>query len=531
MTWDPLVSRAARRRFLHAAGTVGLGLLAGCSGRGEPETTTDPTDAAAGTTGTPPSTRSPTPAEYDRVVDVVEAGADPEGGESVTPVLADAAADDTLLQFPPGTYLFGSTWQFEGYSNLGIVGDRAALVPGENLQYWLVAQNVRDFVLDGFTLDHRGEGVGPQVQVHAVGGASFVRDLAVRGFHDSDHIPLIPNVEAEDATLAVQRLRIPDGTQGVPAVFVGPRSVGELTLEECYLEDCAQGIYASAHSGPFYVRGGTYVNNNKAAVRVGAGSHGAHIQGVHVRIDGPDVDRWTNRTNLRGLWLREGMDTFVEGCDIELLDLSGAGGDGAIYLDDTMGSATIRNTNVRMDADTYAVRAQQPSGDAGSLQGDQGLPDSYDLTCENLRITGRATVLEAIRVLGRDGSTFRNVAVEQAAGERRGLVVGGNATCTVEGGSWVTGHYPFVVEADRDRLAEGACPVRLEGVGTVEAVNLDDAGTELATFDGNGYCVDGVGGIEDADEVVVAVAGVRDDSLYGRRMSTDAFERAYENWI
>lgn len=513
-------------------GAVGLGLLSGCSGRGEPE------DATTGVTGTdasavaaPTDTRTGTPEEYDRVVDVVEAGADPDGGEPVTSVLDELAADDTLVSFPPGTYLFDSLWKFEGYSNFGVVGDRATLVPGEGLQYWLVGQDLTDFTLAGFTLDHRGEGVGPQVQVHAIGGENVVRDLTIRGFHDSDHIPVIPNVESEDASMLVERLRIPDGTQGVPAVFVGPRSLGKLTFADCYLEGCAQGIYGSPHSGPLYAIGGTYVNNNKAAIRVGAGSHGAHIHGVHVRIDGPDADRWTNRTNLRGLWLREGTDTFVTGCDIEILDTSGVGGDGAIYLDDTMGPATIRNTRIRVDVDTYAIRAQQPSGDAESLQGDQGLPDAYDLTCENVRITGSAANRDAIRVMGRDNSTLRNVVVDQPSGERRGLVVGGDATgCTVEGGSLSTGHYPVVVEGDRDRLTGESCPVRLAGVEAVEATNLDDDGTRLAAIDGNTYCVNGVGEL-DADEIVIAVAGERDGTLYGRRMTTEAYEQAYENWI
>ena len=535
MTEKPLESLRSRRRLLQGIGTVGLGLLSGCSDR-VGSTTPGATNTGTKTPGRPPdstATETPakTPEEYDRVVDMVEAGADPKGAESVTPILEEVADDDTLLSFPPGTYLFGSLWRFRGYSNLGIVGDRATLVPTEDLQHWLIAQDVADFTLAGFTLDHRGEGVGPQVQVHATGGRSVVHDLTIRGFHDSDIIPVIPNVESEDAALLVERLRIPDGTQGVPAVFVDPRSVGKLSFVDCYLEGCAQGIYASPHSGPFYALGGTYVNNNKGAIRVGAGTHGAHIDGVHVRIDEPDVDRWTNRKNLRGLWLREGANTFVTGCDIELLDLSGIGSDGAIYLDDTMGPATIRNTRIRVDADTYAVRAQQPSDNADSLQGDQPLPDEYGLTCENLEITGRAAGLDAIRVMGRDNSTLRNVVVDQPRGDRRGLVVGGNATgCTVEGGSLVTGHYPVVVEGRREQFTGESCPVRLEAVERIEAANLDDAGTKLAALDGNAYCVHGVGTLDTA-EIVVAVSGVRNKTLYGKRMTTAAYERAYENWI
>lgn len=532
MTEDPLEPLRSRRRYLRSAGVVGLGLLPGCSS--VPDTETRTTAATSTPTGTPSTTREPTrtatPERYERVVNVVEAGADPEGGQSVTPVLEEVADDDTLVHFPPGTYLFESVWRFDGYSNLGVVGDRATLVPGEDLRYWLIALDVSDFTLAGFTLDHRGEGVGPQVQVHTTAGHSVVRDLTVRGFHDSDYITFTPYVEDEDASMLVERLRVPDGTKGVPAVYLGPESVGKITFADCYLEHCAQGIYGSAHSGPFNVLGGVYANNNKAAIRVGAGDHGAHIRGVHVRVDDPLSNTWTNGMNIRGIWMREGDGTFVTDCDFEMMNLEGILSDGAIVLGDLMGRATIRNTRIRMDASAYAVRAQHPSSRTEKLQGNQGLPDEHHLTCENLRIVGGASDLEAIRVMGRDDSTFRNISVTQPNGRRRGLVIGSNSkNCTVEGGTWVTGHYPLVVEANRQALMEGACPVRLEDVTRLDAVNLDDAGERIAMAKDGSYCIDGVAGLEDATDVVIAVLGVRDGVLFGRRMSTSAFRRRYGN--
>lgn len=448
----------------------------------------------------------------------------------MVPILEEVADDDTLVHFPPGTYLFESPWRLDGFSNLGVVGDRATLLPGEDLRYWLIALDVADFTLAGFTFDHRERGVGPQVQVHATGGRSVVRDLTVRGFHDSDLITFTPYVEDENASMLVERLRIPDGTEGVPAVYLGPESVGKITFADCYLEHCAQGIYGSAHSGPFNVLGGVYANNNKAAIRVGAGDHGAYIRGVHIRIDDPLSDTWTNGINVRGIWMREGMNTFITDCDLELLDLDGALSDGAIVVGDLMGPTTIRNTRIRTDATAYAVRAQHPSSRTEKLQGDQGLPDEHHLTCENLRIVGGATDLEAIRVMGRDDSTFRNVTVTQPKGRRRGLVIGSNAkNCTVEGGTWVTGHYPLVVEGDRQALMDGACPVRLEDVTKLEAANIDDAGEKIALGDAGSYCIDGVAGIENASGVVIAVVAVRDGVVFGRRMSTSAFRGTYGN--
>ena len=504
-----------------------MGLLAGCSNRDEPETTTDdiPTPTA-----TPPTPKQPsqttTTDRYDHVVDIVGAGADPNGNQSVTNVLQSVADDDTLLYFPPGTYYFGSTWRFEGFSNLGIVGDQATLVPAATLHYWLIAFDVEDFRVGGFTLDHRGDAVGPQVQIHATGGRSVVHDLTIRGFHDAKRIPLIPNVESADSSILVERLRVPDGTEGVAAVYLGPRSLGEIAFSDCHLEGCAQGIYASAHSGPFFVRGGTYLDNNKAAIRVGAGTHGAHIEGVHIRVADPKPNRWTSPQNIRGLWLREGMNTLITDCTIEILDLNGVVSDGAIFLGNAMGTTTIRDTTIRVDDRAYGIRAQYPDANPATLQGDQGLPEDYHITCENTRIVGSADTLEAIRVSGREGSVFRNVTVDQPSGNRRGLVLTANASdTTVEGGSWVTGHYPIVVEADRATLADKGCPIRLEDVERLEATNISDDGYQLVAGAGGDFCVDGAAEVENAKNIVIAVVAQRDGVLFGKRMASNTYQR------
>lgn len=529
---NPPGPSTSRRRLLSALGATGLSALSGCSSwdSPEPDTSTPETTRSPDGETTREPTATTTPEQYDNVVDIVEAGGDPDGNEPIEPVLKRVIDDDTLVRFPPGTYLVGSIWEFGDVSNAAVVGDRATLIPGEGLKYWLLGTKLEDFTLAGFTLDHRGANVGPQVQLHATRGKSVVRDLTVRGFHDSEKIVLIPNVETEDASLLIERLRIPDGTKGVPAVFMGPRSVGKISFVDCYLEHCAQGIYGSAHSGPFHVVGGTYANNNKCAIRTGGGSSGAHIRGVHVRIDNPIPDRWTNRKNLRGIWLREGYHSVVEDCTIEMVDLKGAGSDGAIHIDDLMGRATIRNTKIRTDQNVRALRAQAPSKRVEAIQGNQGLPEERQVVCENLQVTGDANRDETIRVMGRNGSAFRNLTIDQPNGSRRGLVIGSNATdISIEGGSWVTGHYPLVVEADRQAVTDGTCPVRIENVVRFEATNLTDGGVQLANGNGGSYCVDGVAEFRGNTNVAIAVAAVKNGAIFGKRMSTDMFRRAYEN--
>ena len=49
---------------------------------------------------------------YRTVIDVVEAGADNEGNESITPTLREHRGNDTLLKFPEGRYYMDSQFRY-----------------------------------------------------------------------------------------------------------------------------------------------------------------------------------------------------------------------------------------------------------------------------------------------------------------------------------------------------------------------------------------------------------------------------------
>jgi hypothetical protein len=58
---------------------------------------------------------------YDHIVDVVEAGADDTGTESITPVLEELRADDTASVFPEGRYYMENQLRYTGFDNVGFL--------------------------------------------------------------------------------------------------------------------------------------------------------------------------------------------------------------------------------------------------------------------------------------------------------------------------------------------------------------------------------------------------------------------------
>jgi hypothetical protein len=528
------------------------GALAGCSlfrdeepsTEGRDPATASPDDGsvgagAGGEAGDAASPRTtPYADQYRTVVDVVEAGADPTGREAVDDVLQEALGDDTLLYFPQGRYLVGETVRFEGLSNVGFVGERATLVPPDTgLGYWLVGLDVDGFRFERFTLDHTAAGVGPQFQLHLTGGRGDIRDVTVRGFHDSEYIGFVTYVESRDATLVYDRVRLPDGSSDVPAVYVGKPSVGRLVFRNCYIEHWSQGIYASPHSGPVSVVGGEFANNNRAGIRLGGGRHGALVRDAYVRVDDPVPEKWVDRQNVRGIWLREGEGSRVENCRIELTNLKGVASDAALMIGNMMGAVTIRNTTVRMTDGYNGVRTLPPASNGRGLQAMNRLPDSWNVRCQNLRVDGDVdNEGNAIRIVDRSGSTFENVHVEQTGARRVGLYLSSGATdCRFEGGRLVTSEYPLV--AKRRRTAAATCSLRLSADASLRATGRVGELRRLYALDGGGYCVnarpsptrgDGASATPLPPDSVVLGLETRDGALWGTVLGFDEYDDFYE---
>ena len=368
---------------------------------------------------------------FGTVVNVVEAGADQTGESPVNPVLEEHVGDDTLLYFPPGRYRLAD-WELIGYRNLGIVGDDAALVPPEDERdYWLLWGELENLLFAGFTLDCRAPGVAPVAHVSVSGGSSVVRDVTVRGHRRAPRSGFEVAATDPNAELRFENVALPDGSTSGNAIFVFPESVGPLSFRNCRIEHWAEGLYAAYQSGSLAVVGGYYANNGIDQVRVGGARDGAVVRGVTVRIDGPKQPE--QKPNMRGIWLEEGAKARIENCDVAVTDLAGTYSSGAIVVGRQFGRATIRNTRIRTDAETYAVHVRDP---IDSLDGEwvpsmDRLPDEWRVSCRDVRIEGSATDLAAFRTTRRDDCRFERVCVDHPEGSRHGVSVAGAEGCAV----------------------------------------------------------------------------------------------------
>ncbi|WP_135825984.1 hypothetical protein [Halorussus ruber] len=476
-------SPTTRRAYLRAAGaTAAAGALAGCSEFVPGETTTTrrttstetaeitetadtPTGETTATTrGNSTSARTPTGVDrsrYETVVNVADAGADTSGEEPIDAVLNERVGDDTLLYFPPGRYKLGE-WEATGYSNLGVVGDDAALIPPEGKRdYWLMWGDLSDFRFSGFTVDCRGNRVAPVTYLSVSGGRNVVRNVAVRGHRRAPTTAFEVAAAGKGSELRFENVELPDGSTHGHAVYVFPRSVGDLTFRNCRVEHWMEGLYAAYHRGPLRILGGYYANNGIEQVRVGGGTSGALVRGVTVRVDNPRRPEY--KPNMRGIWAEEGGKVRIEDCDVAITDLTGTYSSGAIVVGKQFGEAVVVNTEIRTDADAYGLHVRNPiESMAGETIPSMGsLPKRTRFRARNVRISGSAESGAAVRATRRDDCRFESLCVRHPRGDRDGIWVAGADGCAVRSSTIdVTGEALRAEEAEVETIGvrtNGSC--------------------------------------------------------------------------
>lgn len=387
--------------------------MAGCSEGGEqPPTSTSTTPTTPREPPRPTTTAQlPYADRFSSIVDVSAAGADTSGERPVNDLLSDLAEDDTLLYLPQGRYHLDEAFVLHEFTNVGIVGDDATIVPPEGYSDIMFAigqpGTARGFLIDGITFDYRAEETGGRPLFVKVDDGLLVRDVTVTGSQDVDEELMRFDVSSPSGSGLVERVRMPHGaTVGMEATgcYVGETNRGDLTFRDCHVAGFPDnGLYAEPPEGKIRVIGGLYENNDTSNVRVGGEGL---IRGVHVRCDSaPETFE-----NMRGIRLREGGGTVIEDCFVEFLDVTSS--DGAIAISTEMNSATIRNTEIRIDTDyVAAILGKSPRrGD-----GDQSI------RCENVHIRGAAAEASTVRVEGRDGCVFEGMSIEQTGANRDGI--------------------------------------------------------------------------------------------------------------
>lgn len=406
--------RADRRDFLRL-GTAGLALsLGGCSDVDEspdgetPATATPGSDTphdpapTAGASGN----EIPFSTEFDTVVDMTaDADVDPTGAESIVPQLEAQAGEDTLLYFPSGRYLMDEVWRHRRFSNLGVVGDGATIVPLEGYTGNLFGLGSEDGAarlrFEGFEFDLTEPESIPVPLRGMVTEELVVRDITVTGRGRKCRF----DVTGPDGAGRVERLRRPDGGVDQAGCFVGPKNRGTLTFIDCRLSGFPDnGLYASPSEGPVRVFGGFYHNNDIANIRVSSPSL---VRGVHVRCDRTPP----GFQNMRGIRIRHGHGrVVVEDSLVEMLE-GVHRSSGAVVVEPHMGTATVRNSRIRASADGVpAINARSPNHRR-----------TASVDCLNVDVSGSASNGTAVRIVDRDGCRIEHSHIRQDGENRDGI--------------------------------------------------------------------------------------------------------------
>jgi len=404
----------SRRELLGRLGAgASVAALAGCPGGDgtETPTRTRPEDTPTGTVSGEQS--SPDPRE-EEIIDLQEAGASPDGDESILPVLESVPTEDVVLQFPPGEYFMDDIWRVESFENLTIEGPRATIRPTTDLHGPLFGMWSKDgstgLTITGLTFDVRGTDRGPRPIYGVVDDGLLVEDVDVLGRMGLDQDGMRFDVAHPEGSGVVRGLSMPHGAttdHRVTGVYVGKSHRGHLTFESCHVAGFPDnGLYASQGRGRVDVVGGSYVNNGISNVRVSGPST---VRNVTVRCDRSD----RNLPNMRGIRLREGQNVLVRNCEIEMTAVTGS--DGAITCAPWLEEATIRDISITIATDSVAALwAKRPA--------DGYAPDrDHPLRLENIQVTGNAGYGSTVTIAGRENPLMDSISICQPGIGRNGL--------------------------------------------------------------------------------------------------------------
>lgn len=414
-----------RRAVLSSIGTAALVAVAGC-GSSDDQTTTQRDDQTPAPEGTDDPPASQPPAEeypksiaeeygFDQIVNLGEAGADQTGNRPADDLFREHLADGRLLYLPPGRYNVTDTLAFSGGTKLGLVGENATIVPPDGFSSVLFgfgfSSPLSELLVSGLTFDCTAENTGARPFFVSADDRITVNEVTVRGEIDVQQDLLRFDVTSESGQAVVNNVNLPDGGvqgTGVTGIEVGDQNHGDLRFVDCHVAGFPDnGLYANPPEGKVEVLGGTFLNNGISGVRIETAGESV-VRGAHVRCD----DSTGAGDNMRGIRLRSGESLLVEDCLVEMLDVTSS--DGAVTFSSELGSATVRNSQIQVDADGInAIRIKSPQG-SGAEQG--------PFRCENVVITGSAAGAEAIRASHRSGCEFGDVCVHQPGENRDGLV-------------------------------------------------------------------------------------------------------------
>ncbi|WP_416841687.1 right-handed parallel beta-helix repeat-containing protein [Haloferax sp. DFSO52] len=460
---------------------------------------------------------------FPNIVNVVEAGADPNGVTPIDDVLTKLVGDDTLLVFPAGRYLMNRQLRKTGFTNLGFYGPEATIShgridaiernsvtagefngPARFFRLGVIYSPGRDLLFEGFTFDFTTPQTGIRAIEAYVTDGLEVRDITVDGEHDTGTLgPALFSVTAANGTGLVERFKAPDGgaytedtigdiTLGPTGMLIDPNSAGTIRIVDCELGRFPDnGLYVSGAKGVVHVEGGLYKNSTVSSLRLKG--YGSSISGARVVIDElvPGISQ-------RGIRLDDGANLRVENTTVEVTGPA----ENAIRVLDNVETATIQGCTIVLNDDGGCGRGIQVTDDAGRveildttidiygsnfgiyLQG-RNSPEDATVLVKNVTITGPApgyAQREAIRI-ERANCRFENLTIDQPGGEfRRCVEVIGDDNLFV-GGTYTSTHHPFINSGSRTRFDE----ITARSYSGRQALKLYADGTDVVVMDSTLY--------------------------------------------
>ncbi|WP_415379395.1 right-handed parallel beta-helix repeat-containing protein [Halosimplex sp. TS25] len=431
--------------------------------------------------------------KFDRVVDVVEAGADDTGSESIVGVLERLRDDDrlqhgTLLYFPPGRYYIDRQFRMTGFDLFGMYGNDATLVPAdyhgiEDDKHKLFRLGVsynpgnRLFV-ENFAVDQTADDTGARVLDVAVADRLEVRDIDVQGKHDSGAWgPGRFVVTDPDGTGVVERFTAVDGGEysanaphdklwrGPSGIICNTYNEGRMTFRECELGGFPDnGLYAAGTNGQIRVWRGTYRNSNGANVRVGGPN--SEIIGVDVVVD----RNWEETEAQRGIRVEKTNDVDVKDCYVRIA--ADTPNSHAISVQWDVEKAYLKGNTVVVDSPVFnhgiclasrtgdvtvyqtSVEHNGPGGSAFYIDG-EGTDDEWAMLAQ-VTVTGsaghkwnRAGIYNK-----RNNVEFRAVDVDQTGSSKRRALENFGDDCMVYACDFTARQHPLIDTAADTRVED-----------------------------------------------------------------------------
>lgn len=379
--------------------------------------------------------------EFARTVDMVEdAGADPTGEESCHEEIMEHADDDTLLEFPAGTYLLDKPVTLKGYERLGLRGAAEDVVfeftSGTDGYVDILVDDVGRFAYEDIDWDITAENCAPGFGVRAR-ERLHVENLEVHGRQDnSGGFTLRPGIENSDGLGIIKNFVAKDGcTIGSVernGVLVSEgRNYGTLRFVDCHLEEFSNnGIYAAASAGPIQVQGGVFRNCEPSQLRFSG--EGSYVEDALVELDIskiPPEGEPEGLVNGRGIWWEtkntDPLRTGGEIRDTEIIMRSEGrqtvpNTSGAILVPSNGGACTIKDTRIQMDiTPRVAVHAKAPVGNPDSNK--PPAPEPHRIVMRDVEITGSANDWAAVQIEERPNSVIEDCHLD--IGYRDGIVL------------------------------------------------------------------------------------------------------------